>query len=217
MPHDRRQLILLGGGGHAAVAADIAHAAGWNLLGFFDDDPAAALPGNIPHLGPISQASSFISRQNAPISLHCAVGDPTLRRTWSDDFATLPHPPLIHPQSTISPKVTLGPGLFIGPNVVINVRSHLGRGSIINTGTIVEHDCTIADFAHIAPGSVLGGNVTIGRDTLIGLGSVIHPGLTIGRGVTVGAGSVVVRDIPDFRRAWGVPARIRPETGTENA
>ncbi|MFU7517972.1 serine acetyltransferase, partial [Clostridium sp. HCS.1] len=37
--------------------------------------------------------------------------------------------------------------------------------SIVNSGAIVEHDCKIGDFVHVAPGVTMSGSVAIGSDT----------------------------------------------------
>ena len=89
----------------------------------------------------------------------------------------------------------------------MNAFSRIGDGCILNTGCIIEHECTIANFVHIAPGSVLLGNVCVGESSLIGANAVIKPGVIIGSNVTIGAGSVVLRDIPDGETWAGNPAR----------
>ena len=76
----------------------------------------------------------------------------------------------------------------------------------VNSGAIIEHDCVIGDFSHVAPGSVLAGNVTVGDMTLIGAGAAVIPGVSIGSRCTVGAGAVVIRDIHNDHKALGVPA-----------
>lgn len=42
----------------------------------------------------------------------------------------------------------------------------------------------------------------------IGIGTIILPGVTIGEGAIIGAGSIVVKSIPSYSVAAGVPARI---------
>ena len=42
----------------------------------------------------------------------------------------------------------------------------------------------------------------------IGVNAIILPGVTVGRGAMVGAGAVVTRDVPDFAKVAGVPARV---------
>ncbi|HHD80421.1 MAG TPA: hypothetical protein ENK99_02260, partial [Campylobacterales bacterium] len=53
----------------------------------------------------------------------------------------------------------------LGHDAVINPFAEIGRGAIINTGTTVHHDCTVADGVHISPGHHLGGAVQVGRAT----------------------------------------------------
>lgn len=206
-----RALVLLGGGGHASVAADVARAAGWTITGFFDDDPSRALPG-LAHLGSIDQFGAWANSVNITIKVHAAVGEADRRAMWYDVARDWAHPALIHPSAVVSDSACIAPGVLIGPNAVVNARSEVGTGVIINTGAIVEHDNRIGGFAHIAPRAVLGGNVTVGERTLIGLGAVVRPGVTLGRRVTIAAGAVVVDDWPDGETVVGVPARPRPET-----
>ena len=42
----------------------------------------------------------------------------------------------------------------------------------------------------------------------IGVGAIIMPGVTIGEGSVIGAGSLVLKDIPPYSIAVGVPAKI---------
>ena len=50
--------------------------------------------------------------------------------------------------------------------------------------------------------------IVINDGAHIGIGAIIMPGVTIGKGAVIGAGSVVIRDIPDYCVAVGVPAKV---------
>ena len=78
---------------------------------------------------------------------------------------------------------------------------------ILNSGSIVEHDCMIGDFTHIAPGAVLCGRVEIGSEAFIGANTTIANCRRIGKGSLIGAGSVVVKDIGEHKKAYGNPCR----------
>ncbi len=78
---------------------------------------------------------------------------------------------------------------------------------LINTGAVVEHDCAIGDYAHVAPNATLGGGVTVGADAHVGMGAVVIEGRRVGASAFVAAGAVVVADVPDGARVAGVPAR----------
>lgn len=52
------------------------------------------------------------------------------------------------------------------------------------------------------------GNVTIGNDVWVGYGATIIGEVKIGDGAIIGAGAVVVKDIPPYAVAVGVPAKV---------
>jgi UDP-perosamine 4-acetyltransferase len=199
-----RSLVLLGGGGHAAVVADAARSAGWTVLGFFDDNPQTGLSGppGVSRLGAISDAL-LIGRGLA----HAAVGSPALRRRWLDAMGDRVAPAIVHAGAIVSPSATIAEGAFIGPGAVVNARASVGRGAIVNSGAIVEHDCVLEPFCHVAPGAALGGGVHVGAESLVGIKAAVRPGIRIEAHATVGAGAVVTRDVPQGATATGIPAR----------
>ena len=67
----------------------------------------------------------------------------------------------------------------------------------MNTGAIVEHDCTVGAYSHMAPGAVLCGAVQVGEGVLVGANATVLPGVRIGAGARVGAGAVVKNDLAD--------------------
>lgn len=77
----------------------------------------------------------------------------------------------------------------------------------VNTGAIVEHDCELEDYVHVAPNATLGGNVKVGTKSHIGIGDTVIQNVTIGKNVIVGAGAVILNDIPDNCTAVGIPAK----------
>ena len=94
-------------------------------------------------------------------------------------------------------------GIFVGKKVVINANSSIQDMCIINTGAIIEHDCRIKKYTHIAVGTVLCGKVSIGEECLIGANSTIIQGLTIGKHTIIGAGTVVTHNVNDNMIKYG--------------
>lgn len=209
--NDRGELVIFGAGGHAAVVADAAVAAGFVLVGVLADprpEVGGQPPfGGVPWLGdpdhPDPALDDLLSRGAV---VHAAVGDAGLRRRWLEPrlaSATT----IVHPSAVVSPSATVEPGAFIGPRAVVNARAAIGRGAIVNSGAIVEHDARVGDFAHVAPGSILLGAATVGANTFVGSGAVVLPGIAIGDGATLGAGAVATRHLDHGVVAVGVPAR----------
>jgi len=87
---------------------------------------------------------------------------------------------------------------------ILGSQVRIGKGVIVNTGSSVDHEGMISDFAHLAPGAILGGRVRIGEGAFIGIGARVAEKLSIGRGAVVGAGTVVLRDVADGARVVGI-------------
>ncbi len=200
-------LVLIGGGGHAAVVLDAARCAGWRVDGFYDDNPEAHLASQAPHLGTIRDLTADLPAHQRLI---LAVGD--IRARLSLLAQNVPHElaerfiTVAHPSAIIAPSAEIGAGTFVAAGAIINPRARVSLDCTINTGAIVEHDCWVRANAHIAPGAILAGGVSIGRHSLIGMGARVLPGHAVGMWSVIGAGSVVTHDVPDRTTVAGVPA-----------
>jgi acetyltransferase-like isoleucine patch superfamily enzyme len=78
----------------------------------------------------------------------------------------------------------------------------------MNTGSSVDHDCSLGDGVHICPGARLSGGVVVGGFSWLGVGSSVIQQVKIGVDTIVGAGAAVTGDLPDQVTAVGVPATI---------
>lgn len=204
-----KNVILFSYSGHAMVVCDILIKKGYLIKGYLEKKPKNDNPFGITWLGHESepQVAELLYKINSFI----AIGNNDARekvQNFLEQKDMLEPINVIHPSAVISDASSMGVGILIAANVSINPLVNIGNGVICNTACIIEHECKIGAFAHIAPGAVLAGNVTIGDCSFIGANSVIKQGITIGRNVTVGAGSVVIRDIPDNVTVVGNPARI---------
>jgi len=212
-----RDLILIGGGGHACVVAEIARLVGWNLEGLLDDNvrpPASDEPGAVPRLGGLSLETAFALLAGKAWVL--AIGDLTQRRRILDAITDQVEGDLleraatvIHPAAWVSPNASLGRGVLVGAGAVVNPRAYVADHVIVNTGAVVEHDVQVGTNAHIAPQAMLGGGARIGSDALIGGGAVVLPGITVGPRAIVGAGAVVTRPVGEGQTVLGSPARLK--------
>lgn len=96
----------------------------------------------------------------------------------------------------IPTKTQIGYGLYLGHgrNIVINGNAVLGNNVNIShfcsIGTTDKKAASIGDCVYLGPNSCVVGNVIIGSE------------------VKVGAGAVVIKDVPDFSTAVGVPSKV---------
>lgn len=188
---------IVGSGGHARVARDIASLMGYLYAGYYDDhgsdDPSYC--GSTTDLDP-------------GYPTHCAIGDNATRKRIVEANPQVTWVTLIHPRAVVASDSIIDPGCLIGPCAVIQPGVKIGRCTIINTGAIVEHDCQIGSFCHIAPSTTLCGTITIGDSVFIGAASVVIPRIVIGNLVVVGANSTVIKNLADGAKIVGVMRSI---------
>ena len=126
-----------------------------------------------------------------------SIGDNSIRRKLISFFEKhqLTQFVAIDQSARISRTAIINTSTYIGKNVIVNAQTNIGKGVILNTGCIIEHECQISDYVHIAPGVVLCGNISVGEACFIGANSVVRQNLTINTGNVIGAGSVVTFDV----------------------
>lgn len=201
-------LLIVGAGGHGRVVLDTALEMGkWEKIAFLDDYKTGSNIYGCAVIGRINQAREFLNDYE---DVAVAIGDNFMRVQLLKRFMELGFnlPVVKHPQAFISKNAEVESGTMIFAQAAVNVGAKVGFGCIINTASVVEHDCILGDGVHLSPGVRLGGEVRIGKYSWIGIGaSVIHR-IAIGEGVIIGGGAAVINDIEDYVTAVGVPARV---------
>lgn len=151
---------IVGTGGYSRKAFHAITARGEQVSGFVDENPNAVSPvAGLPVRPPGAWPSGRDGEQ-----AFVAIGRPDVRcrlmdQLHSDGWLL---PPLVHPLAWVAPDVQLGQGSFVGAQAAIESAATIGRGCIVDTGTVVDHDARLDDFVHLRPGAVVraGGHVT---------------------------------------------------------
>ena len=190
-----KNLLIWGRGGHSAIVQEAAELLGYTTIDTTDEKD--------------HRSHNLFNWSPNEWEVHVAIGNNHSRCNmvrillWNDyELSTI-----IHPKAFVSKTAKIGEGCYIGPMATVLARATLGKAVIINTTASVDHDCSIADYAHIAPGAHLCGNVTVGTRSLIAVGGVVVPKITIGDDCILGASSALTRTIEGNNlRLWGIPA-----------
>jgi sugar O-acyltransferase (sialic acid O-acetyltransferase NeuD family) len=206
------RIVMLGGGGHARVLAEVLQREGATLHGFIAPTDQDHRLGEIAWLG---GDEAFDSLDPSTTLLVNGVGSPSsdpLRSHVHDDAVArgFSFRTVVDPTAIVLGSAVLGAGAQVLPGAIVGAGVSLGADVIVNTGAIIDHDCVIGAHAQIAPGAVLVGNVTVGEGSHVGLGARVLQGVAIGSWSTIGAGAVVLADVPDRSVAVGIPAVTRP-------
>ncbi len=120
----------------------------------------------------------------------------------------------------------------VGYNTIIGthcwIAGKIGKNCKLQSGVFVPKGVEIEDDVFIGP-HVVFGNVDrprawfkqdyiethVSQGVTIGAGSVIRPGIRIGAYAFIGAGSIVTKDIPEYSKAFGNPAKITGQVDKE--
>lgn len=206
----RKDIILIGGGGHALSIIDsMKRNKDHHIIGILDTKEKKNMyVSGVRIIGEDKDLEYYfyMGIRHAVISIG-SIKDISPRRriyeTCKKIGYTLPN--IIDKSAVVSKNIRMGEGNFIGKGAIINAKVQIGNGCIINTGAILEHGSQVEDFVHIAPGSVLCGNVCVKENTHIGANSTVLQNITIGADTIVGAGSVVLKDVSSKRVGYGNP------------
>lgn len=203
----RSRIVLVGSGGHARSVADaICASGGYKIIGTVAPSGELGYLG-IPSLGGDEMLPELY--KGGTRFAHIAIGylggrdrRPSLKKMLERLGFKLPA--IVDPSSSLACDCEVGEGSFIGKRSVVNACSRVGRMVILNTGSIVEHDCVVGDYSHISVNAVLCGGVTIGSSVFIGASAVVLQGITVGDGAIIGAGATVLHDVPPGEKVIGV-------------
>ena len=195
-----KPVIILGSGGHAKIVAEALLKLGHEIIGF-------AVSGKSPRttfcgFTVLGDDDVFLKYLPDGIMMVNGVGAmPHQRQRWQlasrmsergYSFLTT-----IHPSTVIAGDVELAEGVQVMAGAVIQPGARVGRDSIINTGVLLDHDCTISANCHLASGVVLSGGVNVGEGAHIGTGTSVIQNISIGINAIVAAGSVIYKNVPD--------------------
>lgn len=204
------EIIVIGGGGHAKVVVSILKKTLFSILGYTDRQNRGELL-QIPYLGDDGILQSYISRYpgcQAVIAVG-KVNTSAIRLRLQREISRMgfAFPAVVSPTAVRNEAVEIGAGTCVFDRVVINSGSTIGLAGILNTGSVVDHDCRIGDNVHIAPGATLSGGVSIGSNCMIGAGATVIQNVSICGDCLIGAGSTVIRDISSPGTYVGTPAK----------
>jgi sugar O-acyltransferase (sialic acid O-acetyltransferase NeuD family) len=208
-------MVFWGASGQAKVLRECMQESGIRLVALFDNDEHTASPfGDVPLYHGISGFESWMRNRSSDEPTGCLVaigGEKGKDRLEVQQYLEAQGLiPLIakHPTAFVADNAIIGVGSQILANATVCVETVMGRGCIINTGAIVDHECCIGDGVHVGPGAHLAGGVTAEKYSTIHTGAVVLPNIIIGQGSVVGAGAVVIEDVPLYTVVVGNPAKF---------
>jgi serine O-acetyltransferase len=121
---------------------------------------------------------------------------------WAQRWHLAPLAMLFNKLNAVCCNCIIGRGADFGPGFVL-IHS---IGVVINTcvrggsNVHVEHQVTVGAEGRQSP--------ILGNDVFLGAGAKVVGPVTVGDGARIGANAVVVRDVPAYTTAVGIPAQV---------
>lgn len=198
----------------------------WMLKGVTMLDPNSTFIDSDSQIGKdtIMYPNTYISGQSK-IGSNCTIGPSSfVKDSTIGDFSTIISS--FVQGSILKDHVTVGPFSHLRPGSYIERKVHIGnfgeiKDSRLGEGVKMGHFGYVGDTTVGAQSNLGAGLVTcnfdgqkkhktrIGKKVFIGSDSILVAPVSIGDNAATGAGSVITKNVPAYRLAIGVPAKIK--------
>ena len=203
----KSKVLLIGAGGHATSCIEAIEAENKKEIVGLIGTPAE-IGKKLLGYEVLGSEKDFVALRELTSNLILGIGQiksPNLRIEIKEKYIKngFTFESVISPTAQISKHAVIGAGTVIMHRVVINAGVKIGDYSIINTGSIIEHDSKIGDFSHISTGVISNGKTSIGNNSFVGSGTIIKERIKIGDNCIVGMGQQVRHDLSDNSKYVG--------------
>lgn len=212
---DMKDIAIYGAGGFGKEVACLIDRINekkptWNLIGFFDDDPA--LTGKmISHFGPCLGGMEVLNNYNSELAVIMALGNSIVVKKLVEgvhnEFIYFPNLIDISFYKVDPSTFSIGRGNIIQGLCSVSCDVSIGDFNVMNGSVDIGHDVSIGSFNTFMPAVRISGEVTIGQGNFFGINSIVLQQLKIGNGIRLGAGSVLMTKPKDNTLYLGVPAK----------
>lgn len=200
-------MIFYGASGHAKVVLESWIGSGGDVTAIIDDNERIKTLLQFP-------VARFDAIRYKGHEMVISIGQNAVRKRLALSIQQ-PYGKVVDVTSIISKSASIGEGTVILAGATINAETTIRNHVIVNTSSVIEHDCLVDSYAHISPNATLCGGVSVGEGTQVGAGATVVPGISIGKWAVIGAGSVIINNVPDHSIVVGVPGRVIGQSKSE--
>ena len=196
----KRKIVIWGCGGHSRSVADV----------ILFNEPAAILVFIDDFARRDEEIFGFPVVKNFPAEpYHCflAIGDNARRKKRFDLVGRSNLISVVSDNAYIGRNCKIDIGCFVAHSCHIGPEAIIGKNTILNTASVVEHEAVIGQHCHIGPNATVSGRTKIGDLVFVGVGATVIDNVNICSNTVIGAGATVTKDIIVPGVYIGTPAR----------
>ena len=178
-----------------------------NFQGFIDVNPKVVEITIGDYSYPVFDQEFVIPNLQPDCNMYIGIANSEKISIITQRFARFNFPNLIHPNVIYDKEyVNLGIGNIISPGCIFTIDISIGSFNFFNTRVTLGHDVKIGSFNVFQPNVQISGFVKIGHGNTFGLNSSVLQLKKIGNYNNIGANSLLMKNISDKKRYFGVPA-----------
>jgi len=211
------KIIIIGGYGNGTVVAQIIEDINkednkWEILGFLNDFEEKPING-YQILGKVEHDVVKKYLKEEDVYFFYALISTKLNFKFLPKLHNLKIPldrfaTLVHPKAVIASSASIGNGVSIQAFSIVGPNVKVGNFIQIFGHATVGHNCRVDDYAYVTSNSIIGAHVHLKQGAFLGVNATTLDRVIIGEWSLVGQHSNVIKDVPDYSKVVGNPARV---------
>jgi acetyltransferase EpsM len=211
-----KKLIIRGGYGNGTVVQSTVEDINaikpeWEIIGFLNDRETEPING-IPVVGKVDKESVKKYIEDPNIYFFYSLISVKLNFKYLNKLTDLEIPQhrfatIIHPTAVVSKFSKIGYGTCIQPLVSVGPNTVIGNHVHVFAQVLIGHGAKLDDFSYVANNACIGADVHLKEGAYLGTNATTLEFITLGKWSITGIGTVVLRDVPDYAKMVGNPAR----------
>lgn len=212
-----KKLIIIGGFGNGTVVQSTVEDINdkkkeWDIIGFLNDRETAPING-CPILGKIDKKTVSTFLKDPDVYFFYSLISIKLNYKYLSKLTDLEIPEerfatIIHPTAVISKFSKIGYGVCIQPFVSVGPNTQIGNHVQIFAQSLIGHGSKLEKYSYVANNACIGADVHLKEGAYLGTNATTLEFITLGKWSVTGIGAVVLKDVEDYAKVVGSPARV---------
>jgi acetyltransferase EpsM len=211
-----KKLIIIGGFGNGSVVQSTVEDINdikkqWDLIGFLNDRETEPING-LPVLGKINKETIDGYLEDPNVYFFYTLISVKMNFNFLNKLTDLNIPKnrfatIIHPTAVVSKYAKIGNGTCIQSFVSVGPNTEIGNHVQIFAQSLIGHGAILDDYCYVANNACIGADVHLKEGAYLGTNATTLEFVTLGKWSITGIGTVVLKDVPDYAKMVGNPAR----------